>query len=931
MFAPGDLVFARGREWVALPSPDEEVLHLRPLSGAEADVQVIHPALEREPVRPAQFALPKPDEIATQDGARLLSDALRLSLRRGAGPFRSAARLGFEPRAYQLVPLLMALRLPTVRLLIADDVGIGKTIEAGLILRELIDRGEADRFTVLCPPHLVDQWTGELKTKFDLDTVAVTAASAVRLERDLPASQTLFDAYPRTVVSLDYIKADKRRDSFARACPPLVLVDEAHACVGTHQGRQQRFELLKRLAEDSERHLILLTATPHSGDEDAFNRLLSLLDKDFSVESLGTEAARIRLARHFVQRRRADIITREWGEDRAFPKHETKPDHAYKLSTEHREFHDAVLDYCLGVVEGAGPDQRRRRLAFWGTLALMRCVGSSPAAAASALRNRLLADPDRLEEQVFDDDSDDADAVDVEPASGLEFQEAQESSPVSPLASLVRQAEALAGKADPKLNEVVTLLKPLIAEGANPVVFCRFIATAGHVAAGLRKAFPKLRIDAVTGDLPSEERRDRVDAMADAEQRLLVATDCLSEGINLQTLFDTVIHYDMSWNPTRHQQREGRVDRFGQPRKLVRSILLFSPDSAIDGAVLDVILRKARAIRDATGVTVPLPDERGAVTGALMNTVLLRKGRSKQLSFDFGLGADAAVMESKWRDAEEGEKRSQTYYAQRALKPQAVIPEWQRWRDLLGKPEEVHRFTQRAMSRLDAALDTAANGVVRAPLDALPDAIKERLAARGLEGTLRIAFTEPAPAGADAVTRSHPLPATLAEALLEGSLDPQSAPVPPLGRTGAWPTPAVTTMTTVAILRFRYKLTARSSQGAPKVGERLLLAEEAGALAWEGTSPDIRFTADDARALLEHQASGDLTPVAKTRLTGQALQRVTTALDRSIAEYARSRAAALAEDHARVRTAAAGSARVTIESVLPPDVMGVYVLIPGGV
>src|SRR6202000_2719023 len=106
-------------------------------------------------------------------------------------------------------------------------------------------------------------------------------------------------------------------------------------------------------------------------------------------------------------------------------------------------------------------------------------------------------------------------------------------------------------------------------------------------------------------------------------QRLLVATDCLSEGINLQDLFDTVIHYDLSWNPTRHQQREGRVDRFGQPKKLVRSILLYSPDSAIDGAVLDVILRKAEAIRKATGITVPLPDERGAVTGALMTSVLV--------------------------------------------------------------------------------------------------------------------------------------------------------------------------------------------------------------------------------------------------------------------------------------------------------------------
>ena len=125
-FAPGDLVFARGREWVAMPSPEADWLCLRPLSGAEADIQYLRPELERDPVRPARFGLPDAKVLATQDAARILADALRLSLRRGAGPFRSAARLGFEPRAYQLLPLLMALRLPTVRLMIADDVEIGR-------------------------------------------------------------------------------------------------------------------------------------------------------------------------------------------------------------------------------------------------------------------------------------------------------------------------------------------------------------------------------------------------------------------------------------------------------------------------------------------------------------------------------------------------------------------------------------------------------------------------------------------------------------------------------------------------------------------------------------------------------------------------------------------------------------------------------------
>src|SRR5215207_9458766 len=281
-FSPGDLVSARGREWVVLPSRDDATLRLRPLSGAESDVQVLRPGLERRPVQPARFSPPDVARHATQDDARLLSDALRLSLRRGAGPFRSAARVGFEPRAYQLVPLLMALRLPVVRILVADDVGVGKTLEAGLIVRELLDRGELDRFAVLCPPHLVEQWTDELRAKFDLDATAVTSATAARLERGLPLSQTLFDAHPYTVVSLDYIKADRRRDGFARACPPLVIVDEAHACVGGERGRHQRFELLQALAADSDRHMLMLTATPHSGDEAAFDRLLGLLDPAFS-------------------------------------------------------------------------------------------------------------------------------------------------------------------------------------------------------------------------------------------------------------------------------------------------------------------------------------------------------------------------------------------------------------------------------------------------------------------------------------------------------------------------------------------------------------------------------------------------------------------------------------------------------------------------
>lgn len=917
-FAPGDLVRARGREWVALPSPREGILALRPLSGSESDTIILDPSLETQPVEAARFDLPNDAVTTVQSKAALLADALRLTLRRGAGPFRSAAQLAFEPRTYQLVPLLMALRLQVPRLLIADDVGIGKTIEAGLILRELMDRGEVDGFSVLCPPHLVEQWVGELKQRFGIEAVAVTSGSAARLERGLPLAQTLFDAYPYTVVSLDYIKAEKRREGFARACPDFVIVDEAHACVGTHKGKQQRFELLAGLARDPERRMIFLTATPHSGDEDAFSRLLSLIEPSFGAMNFEDARYRERLARHFVQRQRIDLVSGEWDENRAFPKHETT-ESPYRLTQAHLDFQEAVLDYCFGVVSRAGSGLRERRLAFWGTLALMRCVGSSPAAALSALRNRMSNESDRLEPQIYDEDSDDEDAVDIEPCTGFDTDPA--------LLALVVQAEELVHKADPKLMALIDALTPLIKKGVNPVVFCRYLATAEHVRNGLRKAFPKLSVEAVTGVLTPDERRDRVAEMASADdqkeiQRILVATDCLSEGINLQQLFDTVIHYDLSWNPTRHQQREGRVDRFGQPAELVRSIMMFSPDSAIDGAVLEVILRKAEEIRKATGVTVPLPDNRGPVTDALMASMMLRRGGTRQLALDLRLDDGTKAMEVRWRDASESEKKSRARFAQNAMKPQEVAPEWEKVRTLLGSPADAKTFIERAMSRFGVPLEPRKTLLI-AHVHALEAGLKERLTQRGLSGSVRLAIVEPAPSGTALLTRTHPITATLAEALVEASLDPEALSGLGIGRVGAWPTTAVMQVTRLALLRIRFKLTVHARK------ERLLLAEEAALVALQGGK--IVASGEAARALLNMPATSDLASLARDRFISKAKEDLPSLLDSPLADFVKTRAEELMQDHARLRAAAGSAARVTVEAVLPPDVIGLFVLMPSEV
>src|SRR5213076_666140 len=156
-------------------------LVLRPLGGTEDEVAGIYLPLEQ--VEPAQFDLPDPEQPGDASSSRLLRDAVRLGFRSSAGPFRSFARIAVEPRPYQLVPLLMALKLDPVRLLISDDVGIGKTIEAALIARELIDRGEVDRLAVLCSPQLAEQWQVELAEKFHIHAELVLSSTATQIER----------------------------------------------------------------------------------------------------------------------------------------------------------------------------------------------------------------------------------------------------------------------------------------------------------------------------------------------------------------------------------------------------------------------------------------------------------------------------------------------------------------------------------------------------------------------------------------------------------------------------------------------------------------------------------------------------------------------------------------------------------------------------
>ncbi len=949
---PGSIVRFRKRDWILLPSPDLDVLRLRPLTGTTDDEIAVHRWLStllgysfsEERVRPSIFPLPHPKHIADTQSVRLFWNAARLLLREGATPFRSLGRISIRPRTYQLVPLMMALRLNPVRLLIADDVGVGKTIEAGLIARELWDRGEIRRLAVLCPPYLTDQWQKELAEKFNLDPVVIGSGTIGYLERRKPSDRTIYEYYPVQVISIDFIKRERNRYLFLRQAPKCIIVDEAHGVAPSSvQSRHLRYELMRALAKDPTRHLILLTATPHSGIAEAFRRLLGLLDPRFETWDTAhlSEEQYTVLACHFVQRTRKDI-EEQWKEASSFPTRDTREE-TYRLSPAYWELFKKTYAFCNEIVRsGEQLAEHRRRMRYWSALVLLRCVMSSPRAAQVALERRRRGEVpvDLAEEADYwtyayepseEPSSDEVPTVLLDQTeSGLNTSEQQR------LRTLERLARRLSEEDDTKLERAIALVRKLLRDGFHPIVWCQYVATAEYVAEKLQQAltteFPDLRVMAITGRMGEEERRLRVSELMTEPRRVLVATDCLSEGINLQEGFDAVLHYDLPWNPNRLEQREGRVDRYGQQRPVVRAILLYGEDNPVDGAVIRVLLRKAREIRRTLGTHVPVPENDEKVIQALVNDLFLRvHDRPGQLSLDFSQDLIQS-LHRQWELTARREQETRTRFAHRTLNPEEVQRELEAADQVLGDPNAVREFVLAAAQRLNLPLrpDGRHPDVWQIPtaeeaLAHLPDAIRYALPTPR-KGGWSITFTSPMPEGATYLGRNHPFVTALAQYLFEQALE--GHPNAAVTRCGAVRTRVVNRLTTLVLLRVRYRL--EQPNRPPLLAEEVLIS---GRIGFDGPW----LSHDEALRLLTAAEPDDNMPEAEKReLVGLALEDLQPLVageqsgdENGLWQVVQARARKLEEAHRRIRQHLGETAPgLQMHPHWPPDVLGVLVLQP---
>ncbi len=580
----------------------------------------------------------------------------------------------------------------------------------------------------------------------------------------------------------------------------------------------------------------------------------------------------------------------------------------------------------------------RKRVQYWTALALLRGVMSSPAAGIEMLNTRLSNLPTAIDE---------GENIGINPVQDSEFGFEGDNTPTQvierndwssqQLRLFSEQLEQLSNiKNDQKLASAGLILEDWLNSGFNPVVFCRYIATANYVGnqlvSILKKKFPRLYLQIITSESPDELRKQRIEDMAKSPLRILIATDCLSEGINLQEHFTGVLHYDLPWNPNRLEQREGRVDRFGQMAPIVKACLLYGANNPIDGIVLDVILRKIREIKRSTGINVPFPEDSQSIIDTITQSLLLNPDRKiatkkgpaindQQLTlFDFTDFDEAAAAKEKVSrkidEAAEREKVSRGIFAQNAIKAHEIEADLREIDEAIGDPLAVESFVTTTLNNLLGAQVTASKNGYRIVTANLPPQLRDLLPAGD---TINVSFQSPTPEGYHYLGRNHPFVEQLCQFIMANTLSRMNKSA---ARAAVIRTRQVTSKTTLMLFRCRNVIEQ------VKIGYQIV-AEEMLLWGWRGTPQQKEFLDHDvAKKLLnEARATSDLSPQARASFLENEL-KLLSQLDTEFQQVAEQQSKRLVESHQRFSALMDKQQFQVVYPVLPMDLLGIYILLP---
>lgn len=557
--------------------------------------------------------LPKP--TCFDDPARL--DAFLDAVRWGAAssadirtlqaPFRS----GIDIEDYQLDPVVRAIQMPRVNLLIADDVGLGKTIEAGLVAQELLIRHRCRRMLIICPSSLQIQWRDQMRDKFGLDFRIVDSALMKELRRQRGIHVNPWIHFPRLITSIDFLKRDRPLRLFREVLPAegesiyprrfdLLIVDEAHNVAPSGSGQyaidSQRTATIRLLVPHFE-HKLFLTATPHNGYPESFTALLELLDTQRFAR--GVEPDRNQLQVVMVRRLKQEM--QNWDGSPMFPGRKLEAI-AVDYPQAERQVHASLKRYTELRTKGVDDNVEKYATEFVLKL-LKKRLFSSPEAFLTTLTqhqeslttarrrqaSRLSAKPtegilrqqlEQVEEDFADDDLYEA-ATDESISNTSRLFRVLAPEEQDLLREMLQWAETAARQPDAKATELLNWINTVICPigqwlNERVIIFTEYRATQKWLynlmaSEGLVQGD---RLMMLYGGMNSDDR-EAVKAAFQAHPdvspvRILLATDAASEGLDLQNFCSRLIHYEIPWNPNRMEQRNGRIDRHGQRSSEVR-------------------------------------------------------------------------------------------------------------------------------------------------------------------------------------------------------------------------------------------------------------------------------------------------------------------------------------------------------------------------
>lgn len=620
---PGQLVEVRGRRFVAtnirasnIPdSPLQQGIkkpqHLVTISCIEDDalgeeLQVIW-ELEVGAFVYEKMDLPFPSDFDTPERLAAFLDAVHwgaassADVRNIQSPFRS----GIDIEDYQLDPVVRAIQMPRVNLLIADDVGLGKTIEAGLVTQELIIRQRVRQILIICPSALQIQWQEQMRDKFGLDFRIVNSELMRYLRRNRGLHINPWTHFPRLITSIDYIKRDRplrlikesfptERESIYVRRFDLLILDEAHNIAPAGGGRyaidSQRTATIRALVPHFE-HKLFLTATPHNGYQESFTALLELLDSQRFAREVPPDRHQLQVI--MIRRLKAELPPK-WDGSPRFPQRNLQSI-LVDYSSAEKQANDYLNKYTKLRRQDAVDKTELYATEFVLKL-LKKRLFSSPAAFLTTLEQHqkslqtakrkkqrsltktnigiLRRQLEGIEEEFADDEIYEESTRDLVSLTSALFRELTPEEQ-NLLNKLITWAETASRRPDAKAEELLNWIDTHIKPNGNwsekrVIIFTEYRTTQKwlyDILAG-RGMAENDRLMMLYGGINSQER-EKIKAAFQAKPdisnvRILLATDAASEGLDLQNYCCNLIHYEIPWNPNRMEQRNGRIDRHGQ-------------------------------------------------------------------------------------------------------------------------------------------------------------------------------------------------------------------------------------------------------------------------------------------------------------------------------------------------------------------------------